>query len=356
MRSRSVQSQRDCVFQPRVVPIHRDYPGSVRRPREQPQRGCDSCVLGRQEWIDAPDWLPRDPVFGDPAGIPLAAAMVRRNALDDVGGFDESFRYAEDRDLLVRLREHGVGIDVLAEVVLLRRYHGRNMTAPENRPDVHPLTRSLKGKLLLIGYKAEASIADATRALVERRPSLAQQVIDGDDQVDKLELEIDNICFEILAREQPVASDLRFITTAMKIVGDIERIGDNGVNIARRALEVFDEPELKPIIDIPVAAAAAQRILKESLDAFVNSDAELAKRVIQNDRYIDDVCEQMLRELLTYMFEDPSTVSRALRLMFVARNLERIGDHAANIAEMVIFLVEGQDVRHRQAAKAQAGG
>ena len=216
--------------------------------------------------------------------------------------------------------------------------------------------RSLKEKLLLIGYKAETSIADATRALVERRPSLAQRVVDEDDQVDRLELEIDDICFEILAREQPVASDLRFITTAMKIVGDIERIGDNGVNIARSALEIMHEPELKPIIDIPVAAAAAQRILKESLDAFVTSDADLAKRVIQDDRYIDDVCEQMLRELLTYMFEDPSTVSRALRLMFVARNLERIGDHAANIAEMVIFLVEGQDVRHRQAAKAQAGG
>ena len=216
--------------------------------------------------------------------------------------------------------------------------------------------RSLKEKLLLIGYKAETSIADATRALVERRPSLAQRVVDEDDEVDRLELEIDDICFEILAREQPVASDLRFITTAMKIVGDIERIGDNGVNIARSALEIMHEPELKPIIDIPVAAAAAQRILKESLDAFVTSDADLAKRVIQDDRYIDDVCEQMLRELLTYMFEDPSTVSRALRLMFVARNLERIGDHAANIAEMVIFLVEGQDVRHRQAAKAQAGG
>jgi len=216
--------------------------------------------------------------------------------------------------------------------------------------------RLLKDKLLLIGYKAETSIADATRALVERRPSLAQRVVDEDDEVDRLELEIDDICFEILAREQPVASDLRFITTAMKIVADIERIGDNGVNMARRALEIMHEPELKPIIDIPVAAAAAQRILKESLDAFVNSDAALAKRVIQDDRYIDDVCEQMLRELLTYMFEDPSTVSRALRLMFVARNLERIGDHAANIAEMVIFLVEGQDVRHRQAAKAQAGG
>jgi len=212
--------------------------------------------------------------------------------------------------------------------------------------------RTLKEKLLLIGHKAEQAIADATQALMERRPSLAQQVVDADDEIDSLELEIDDICFEILAREQPVASDLRFITTAMKIVGDIERIGDNGVNIARRCLEIAHEPELKPVIDVPVAARAAQRILKESLDAFVNGDAELAKRVIEGDRYIDDVCEQMLRELLTYMFEDPSNVSRALRLIFVARNLERVGDHAANIAEMVIFLVEGNDVRHGQKASA----
>ena len=211
--------------------------------------------------------------------------------------------------------------------------------------------RSLKEKLLLIGHRAETAIADATRALVERRPSLAQRVVDEDDQVDQLEIEIDEICFEILAREQPVASDLRFITTAMKIVGDIERVGDNGVNIARRALEIMHEPELKPIIDVPVAAAAAQRILKESLDAFVNNDAQMAKRVIDGDKYIDDVCEQMLRELLTYMFEDPATITRALRLIFVARNLERVGDHAANIAEMVIFLVEGHDVRHRGIGK-----
>jgi phosphate transport system protein len=162
--------------------------------------------------------------------------------------------------------------------------------------------RTFKEKLLLIGYKAETAIADAT--------------------------------------------------TAMKIVADIERIGDNGVNIACRALEITNEPELKPIIDVPVAAAAAQRTLKQSLDAFVNSDAELARKVVDGDKYIDDVCEQMLRELLTYMFEDPSTISRALRLIFVARNLERVGDHAANIAEMVIFLVQGQDVRHSQAAKA----
>jgi phosphate transport system protein len=208
--------------------------------------------------------------------------------------------------------------------------------------------RSLKDKLLLIGYKAEAAIADSTRALVERLPSLAQHVVDSDDEVDQLEVEIDELCLEILAREQPVAWDLRFITTAMKIVGDIERIGDNGVNIARRALEIMQEPELKPVTDLPLAAAAAERILRQSLDAFVSYDSKLAKQVIVDDRYIDDVCEQMLRELLTYMFEDPSTTTRVLRLMFVARNLERVGDHAKNIAEMVIFLVDGQDVRHQR--------
>ena len=171
-------------------------------------------------------------------------------------------------------------------------------------------------------------------------------MISDDDELDRLELEVDDMCFEILAREQPVASDLRFIATAIKIVGDIERIGDNGVNIARRALEIMTEPELDPIIDVPVMARAAQRILKESLDAFVNEDVELAERAIESDSYINDVSEQMFRELLTYMLEDPSTVSRALRLMFVARNLERVGDHAANIAEMVVFLVRGEDIRH----------
>jgi phosphate transport system protein len=211
--------------------------------------------------------------------------------------------------------------------------------------------RTLNNKLLLIGYKAETAISDSTRALVERLPSLAQRVIAEDDDVDQLELEIDELCLQILACEQPVARDLRFITTAMKIVADIERIGDIGVNIARRALEIMDEPELKPVIDLPLAAGAAERIVRQSLDAFVSYDANLAKQVIVEDRYIDDVSEQLLRELLTYMFEDPSTTTRALRLMFVARNLERVGDHAKNIAEMVIFLVEGQDVRHQHPAQ-----
>jgi len=186
---------------------------------------------------------------------------------------------------------------------------------------------------------------------------LAQEVVDRDEELDRLELEIGDLCFDILARAQPTASDVRFITTASKTVADIERIGKNGVNIARRALEIVHEPELKPVIDIPVAAAAAQRILRESVDAFVNEDAGLANRVIASHSYINAVCEQMLRALLTYMLEDPSTTSRALRLIFVARNLERVGDYAANIAEMALLLVEGQDVAPRsRSAHRNLGG
>jgi phosphate transport system protein len=206
--------------------------------------------------------------------------------------------------------------------------------------------RTLKDKLLLMGHQAEKMIADAIHALVERRPSLAEEVIKSDDTMDQLELEIDNLCYEVLALEQPVARDLRFIATALKIVRDIERIGDIAVNIAERARELIQEPVLKRLIDFPIMAEAAQRILKDSLDAFVNSDAELAEKVIRDDRSIDDLYEQMFRELLTYMMEDTRYISRALKLIFIAKHLERVGDHSSNIAEMVIFLVRGQDIRH----------
>jgi phosphate transport system protein len=206
--------------------------------------------------------------------------------------------------------------------------------------------RALKDKLLLMSHHAEKMIADAIRALVERRPSLAEEVIKSDDEMDQLELDIDNLCYEILALEQPVARDLRFIATALKIVRDIERIGDIAVNIAERATELIQEPEMKRLIDLPIMAEAAQRILKESLDAFVNSDAELAEKVIRDDSFVDDCYEQIFRELLTYMMEDTKYISRALKVIFIAKHLERVGDHSANIAEMVIFLVRGQDIRH----------
>jgi phosphate transport system protein len=206
--------------------------------------------------------------------------------------------------------------------------------------------RALKDKLLLMSHHAEKMIADAIRALVERRPSLAEEVIKSDDEMDQLELDIDNQCYQILALEQPVARDLRFIATALKIVRDIERIGDIAVNIAERANELIQEPEMKRLIDLPIMAEAAQRILKDSLDAFVNSDVELAEKVIRDDTFIDDCYEQIFRELLTYMMEDTKYISRALKVIFIAKHLERVGDHSANIAEMVIFLVRGQDIRH----------
>jgi phosphate transport system protein len=206
--------------------------------------------------------------------------------------------------------------------------------------------RELKDKLLLMSHKAEQMISDSIRSMVERRPSLAAEVIARDDELDKLEIEVDELCYQILALEQPVARDLRFIATGMKIVKDIERIGDIAVNIGERSIELIQEPELKRLVDLPIMAEAAQKILKESLDAFVNSDAESAQKVIENDNVLDDLYEQMFRELLTYMLEDPRSISRAIKLIFIAKALERVGDHSANIAEMVVFLVEGQDIRH----------
>jgi phosphate transport system protein len=206
--------------------------------------------------------------------------------------------------------------------------------------------RALKDKLLLMSHHAEKMIADSIQALVERRPSLSEEVIKNDDELDQLEKLIDNQCYEILALEQPVARDLRFVATALKIVRDIERIGDIAVNIAERAAELIQEPEMKRMIDLPIMAEASQRILKDSLDAFVNSDAELAEKVIRDDKFIDDCYEQIFRELLTYMMEDTKYISRALKVIFIAKHLERVGDHSSNIAEMVIFLVRGQDIRH----------
>lgn len=204
----------------------------------------------------------------------------------------------------------------------------------------------LKDKLLLMSHKAEIMISDSIRALVDRRPTLADEVIKRDDELDTLEIEIDNLCYEVLALEQPVARDLRFIATALKIVKDLERIGDIAVNIGERAIELIQEPELKRLVDLPIMAEAAKKILKESLDAFVNSDADQAEKVILNDNVVDDLYEQIFRELLTYMLEDPRSISRAIKLIFIAKHLERVGDHSANIAEMVVFLVRGQDIRH----------
>jgi phosphate transport system protein len=197
-----------------------------------------------------------------------------------------------------------------------------------------------------MGGLVEDQIRRAMRALLERDDVIAQDVIDRDRQVNTYDVEVDEQCVNLLALHQPAASDLRFITTAMKIVTDLERIGDQAVNIAQRALELNREPQLKPYIDLPRMADRAQRMVKESLDAFVAGDTALARQVCAADAEVDALKEQIFRELLTFMMEDPRTVSRAIRVILISRFMERVADHATNIAEMVIYLVEGKMVRH----------
>jgi phosphate transport system protein len=206
----------------------------------------------------------------------------------------------------------------------------------------------LKDKLLLMSYHAERMIGDTVRALINRRLDLAEQVISRDDTLDRLELEVDTLCYEIVAAQQPVELDLRFVTNALKIVRDIERIGDIAVNIAGTAIELLHEPELKRLIALPVMGEAAEAILRKSLAAFVNSDANMAEAVVFSHREIDDLSEEIFRELLAYMLEDARTVARASKLILIARYLERVGDHAANIAELVVLMVRGQDMAGRR--------
>jgi phosphate transport system protein len=210
----------------------------------------------------------------------------------------------------------------------------------------HEELEALKQTLLAMGGLVEDQIRRVMRALLERDDVIAQEVIDRDRQVNTYDIEVDEQCVNLLALHQPAAGDLRFITTAMKIVTDLERIGDQAVNIAQRALELNREPQLKPYIDLPRMADRAQRMVKESLDAFVARDTALARQVCAEDAEVDALKEQIFRELLTFMMEDPRTVSRAIRVILISRFLERVADHATNIAEMVIYLVEGKMVRH----------
>jgi phosphate transport system protein len=210
----------------------------------------------------------------------------------------------------------------------------------------HEELDALKQTLLAMGGLVEDQIRRAMRALLERDDVIAQEVIDRDRQVNTYDVEVDEQCVNLLALHQPAAGDLRFITTAMKIVTDLERIGDQAVNIAQRALELNREPQLKPYIDLPRMADKAQRMVKESLDAFVARDTALARQVCGEDAEVDALKEQIFRELLTFMMEDPRTVSRAIRVILISRFMERVADHATNIAEMVIYLVEGKMVRH----------
>ena len=206
--------------------------------------------------------------------------------------------------------------------------------------------KALHHRILEMGGLVEKQIVNAIDALVRRDSQLAREIIDRDHVVNRMDVEIDDLCIRLLALHQPAARDLRLITTALKITTDLERIGDLAENLCERAVELNEEPQLKPFIDIPRMADIAQRMLRESLDAFVREDTELALHVCAEDDAIDDLNNQLFRELLSFMAENPQTVTRATRLLFISKYLERIADHATNIAEMVIFMVKGTSIRH----------
>ena len=205
---------------------------------------------------------------------------------------------------------------------------------------------TLNEKLLHMARLAEESVALAVKSLKERNEAFAQDVLRRETDVNLLEIEIDELCMRLLALRQPVASDLRFITAAMKIGSDLERVGDLAVNIAEVSLELLKQPPLKPLIDIPRMASLAQSMVKDALNAFINRNEVLARVVCERDDEVDSLNDQVFRELLTYMMNDPSTINRAVGLILIGRHLERIADHATNIGEDVIYLVLGKTIKH----------
>ena len=204
----------------------------------------------------------------------------------------------------------------------------------------------LKTKLLRMAGQAEDQIDKALTALVTRDSALAREVIERDHQVNELDVEIDEESIRLLALHQPAARDLRLVTTAMKIATELERISDLAENVCERAIELNEEPQLKPYIDIPMMGNLARMMVKQSIDAFVKDDSTLARKVLTDDDFVDNLMEQLFRELLSFMLEDTRTISRAIRLSFIAKYLERMADHATNIAELVVYLVEGKIIRH----------
>jgi len=205
---------------------------------------------------------------------------------------------------------------------------------------------ALKERLLLMGGLAEERVRMAMRGLVERDRRLIAEVIEGDQPLNTLQLEIDDRSFKLLALHQPMAVDLRVIVSAVKINGDLERVGDLAVNIAEAASRYIDSPPVKALIDLPRMGVIAQRMLREALDAFVAQDNAAAQKVLADDDELDGLKTQIFRELLTYMLGDTRTIEPGIDLILISRHLERIGDHATNIAEDVIFIVDAKDVRH----------
>lgn len=207
---------------------------------------------------------------------------------------------------------------------------------------------ALQERILKMGSLVEDAIRKSIKALVDRDNKLAISVIDGDRLVNTLDVEIEEECIRLLALYQPTGSNLRLITTAIKIITDLERMGDLAVDICERAIELNEEPPLKPYIDIPRMAEAAQKMLKDSLDAFVAKDADLAFTVCKADDVVDNLNHQIFNELLLYMLQDTKNIGRAVRISYISKYLERIADHATNIAEMVVYMVKGKVIRHME--------
>ena len=207
--------------------------------------------------------------------------------------------------------------------------------------------QEIKNGLIYIGALTEKAIQIAMQSLTERNSDLAHKVIKDDDEIDKLDTELEERCIKILALRQPTAIDLRFITTAIKITGHLERIGDMAVNIAEKAIQLNEEPKLKPYIDLPRMAELVGEMIKHSLDSFIRNDLKMAEEVRRTEQITDDLNEQIFRELLTFMMEDSKTIHRSLMIMQVSKNLERIADHTKGIADMVTYMVTGECVRHQ---------
>lgn len=210
--------------------------------------------------------------------------------------------------------------------------------------------KSLKEKILRMGLLVEAAIRDSIKALVERDSALAREVIKRDHQINALDVQIDEDCIRLIALMQPKAGDLRFLTTAMKITADLERMGDLSEDVAERAIELNEEPPLKPYIDIPRMADIAQSMLSDALNALMRRDTAAAYAVIKRDDEVDSLTVQIFHELMFFMIQDPKTVSRAVKITYIAKYLERIADHATNIAEMVVYMVEGKIIRHMESS------
>ena len=204
----------------------------------------------------------------------------------------------------------------------------------------------LKKNLLKMATLVEEAINNAVLSLVKRDSGLAQKAFEAEDKINTMDIAINTECLNLLALRQPMAADLRFVTSALKIITDLERMGDQAVNIAERAISLNREPRIKLYVDIPRMAEIAQSMVKDVLDAFVNRDSKLARSVCERDDLVDGLNDQVVRELLTYMTSDPKTTKSAMHLMIVSRCLERIADHATNIAEDVIFIVDGLVIKH----------